>query len=135
MAALMSLTQYTARLGRSLSGVKATQAEAFMDDASALVRRIAGGALDEADSTSVPPEVLPVLFSMVNRGIHNPRGHGSERVADYQYSGGGNIYATPDEADQIREVVGRSRVRAVRNTAPIFEHLVLDVMNNPSYPS
>lgn len=134
MAALMSLAQYEARLGRSLTGVKATQAEAFLDDASALVRRIAGGSLDDSDSTTVPDAILPIIFSMVNRGIHNPRGHDSERVADYQYSGGGNIFATDTESDQIQDIVGRSRIRTVHKTAPMPYHLILDIQNHPTYP-
>ena len=109
----MTLEQYTARLGRSLSGVKADQAEAFLEDASAEVRRIAEGALDEVDHESVPGELRLVLFGMVTRARTNPRGLDSESVGDWQGSGMRGVHATDDEKQIIRDCAGISAFREI----------------------
>src|SRR5690606_41784568 len=101
----MTVEQYEARLGRTLTGAKRDQAEALLADASDVVRRIAGGRLDGATSEGVPGPSRMVLFSMVTRAVRNPAGVNSERTADYQYTGARPLYLTDGEASLIRASV------------------------------
>ncbi|WP_017602204.1 hypothetical protein [Nocardiopsis lucentensis] len=136
MASLMTLTQYTARLGRTLTGAKATQAEAFLEDASDTVRRIAQGELDEATSNDLSGEIRMVIFSMVTRARTNPRGLSGERIADHSTQGDKPVYATDEEKQIILRAAGVGTVRVVDLTSdmpqrltdnaaavPIFTHL------------
>lgn len=114
---LMTLAQYTARLGRSLSGAKADQATAFLDDASALVRLIAKGELDDVahdTDPATPAELLPVLNSMVTRARENPRGLTSEQIGDYRWASEGQpIYTTDAEERIILRAAGIGTVREI----------------------
>src|SRR5690554_7461334 len=74
----MTVEQYEARLGRTLTGAERAQAEALLADASDVVRRIAQGRLDEATSEDVPGPIRMVIFSMVTRAVRNPAGVRSE---------------------------------------------------------
>lgn len=127
MAALITLSMYTVRLGRSLNTAQSAQAEALIDDASALVRRIAQGALDATDSTTLPAELVPVVVGMVRRGIENPRGVNSERIGDYQWASlGQSIYATDEEAALIQGSVGLNVIREITLTNDLPDRLLLD---------
>lgn len=126
MADLISLEMYTVRLGRTLNTAQSSQASAFIADASALVRRIAGGELDSVDDTTVPPEIIPVVVGMVRRGIENPRGNTSERIGDYQWAGGGGLYATDEEAAIVQGAVGLNVIREVTLTNDMPDRLLLD---------
>jgi hypothetical protein len=117
VAALISVAQVEARLRRTLAGDFRTQAEAFCQDASALARQIADGALDDADHTSVPAAVTPVLYQMVRRAIENPHSL-SEEGTDSVYrwkvpSGGEHLYATDEEAEIIRDAVGTAGIGGI----------------------
>lgn len=134
MAALMTVEQYQARAGRTFSGVKLDQVEAFLDDASAIVRRIAATreddeiSLDDVDSTNVPPELLPIIFNMVTRGLHNPRGLTSERIGDYAYTQTADrtIYATAEEEKLILAAVGRTIIGHITLEGDLPERLLLE---------
>lgn len=126
MADLISLEMYTVRLGRTLNTAQSNQASAFIADASALVRRIASGELDSADETSAPPEIIPIVVGMVRRGIENPRGVDSERIGDYQWAGGGGLYATDEEAAIIQGAVGMNVIREITLTNDVPDRLLLD---------
>ena len=121
---LMTVEQYTARLGRPLSGSRADQAEAFLDDASAEMRRIADGALDETTHEDVPGELRLVLFSMVTRARTNPRGLDSESIGDWQGGGMRGVYATEDEKTIIRDCAGISAVREIQLTGDMPQRLL-----------
>lgn len=133
MAALMSITQYEARAGRTFSGVKRTQVEAYLDDASAIVRRIAATrdedetGLEGVDFTNVPPELLPIIFNMVGRGLHNPHGLLSEDIGDYGYKApeGQSIYATAEEEKLILAAVDRSIIGHITLEGDMPERLLL----------
>lgn len=126
MADLITLEMYTVRLGRTLNSAQSDQVEAFITDASALVRRIANGELDAADSTTVPAVIVPVVVGMVRRGIENPRNNTSEKLGDYQWAGGGTIYATDEEAAIVQGAVGMNVIREVTLTNDLPDRLVLD---------
>lgn len=112
---LISLTQLTDRLGRTLTETQETQAEAFIDDASALVLQIAQLDTDWTDLT-LPEAVVPVVVSMVRRALENPRGLTSEQIGNYQWEaapGSMSIYATTAERRIIRRAAGVLSVGAV----------------------
>src|SRR5690606_39764625 len=102
MADLITLEMYTVRLGRTLNAAQTAQAEAFISDASALVRRIASGELDAVNPDNVPSEIIPVIVGMVRRGIENPRGVDSERIGDYQWAGGGSLYRSEEHTSELQ---------------------------------
>lgn len=134
MTALMTVTQYEARAGRTFIGIKRSQVEAYLDDASAIVRRIAGSreddelSLDDVDNTNVPPELLPVIFNMVTRGLNNPRGLTSERIGDYSYTQTADrtIYATAEEEKLILAAVNRTIIGHVTLEGDLPERLLLE---------
>lgn len=126
MADLITLEMYTIRLGRTLNTAQSNQASAYIADASALARRIAGGELDDVDSLTAHPSVIPVVVAMVRRGIENPRGNTSERIGDYQWAGGGGLYATDEEAAIIQGAVGANVIREVTLTNDMPDRLLLD---------
>ena len=107
---LIDVSDLETRLGYD---VEAGQAEALIDDASALVREIAGW--DDTEPDVVPAAVVPVVVNMVRRGLDNPHGHESEQVGNYRYSGAKTegIFATRREAWVIRKSAGKLGVGTV----------------------
>lgn len=113
--ALLSPDQHEKLLGRArpLPDHKRAQAEALIEAASAEVRRIAEGELDEADHQSAPADVRMVVHSMVVRGATNPRHLSSERIGDWQGQGAGTIYATEAEVSKIRDAVDLKDIKSI----------------------
>lgn len=134
MALLVSRSQYEARVGKTFTGTKAAQVEAFLEDASEIVKYHADGELDDATLLTLPKAIVPVIVAMVSRGLHNPRGHESEKIGDYSYSGGGSLFATEEEIAVIQRSAGVSAIGSVEMTAPMPLHLAYDIWNNPTYP-
>lgn len=113
--ALITTTQLTDRLGRVLDATQTTQAEAFIDDASALVLQIADLETDWTDA-DVPDAVVPVVVNMVRRALENPRGLTSEQIGNYQWqasAGSSAIYATTQERRIIRRSAGKLSIGTV----------------------
>lgn len=108
---LIDVADLEDRLGYTVES--SSQAEALIDDASALVREIAGW--DDTEPDVTPAAVVPVVVAMVRRAIDNPLGHESERVGNYQYSGAKTegVFATHQEAKTVRRVAGRAGVGTV----------------------
>lgn len=131
MADLITLEMYTTRLGRTLNTAQSNQASAYITDASALVRRIAGTELDAVDALAVHPVIVPIVVAMVRRGIENPRGNTSERIGDYQWAGGGGLYATDEEAAIIQGAVGANVIREVTLTNDVPDRLLFDTNTVP----
>ena len=111
MAALITFEELTARPG--FDGVNETEAEAVIDDVSALVIAIAD--LDTAwTAETVPAEVIPVIVSMVRRGLSNPLGRTGETLGDYTWQGSaGGLYATKQERGIIRRAAGMLSAKTV----------------------
>ena len=109
MAALITFEQLTARPG--FDGVDEGQAEAVITDASALVAQIAELATPWTAET-VPDAVVPVIVSMVRRGLNNPLGHSGETLGDYTWQGAGGLYATKAETRIIRRAAGTLAARS-----------------------
>lgn len=121
MAALITVEQLLARPG--FDGVDESQAEAVLDDVSALVVQIAG--IDpEWTADTVPAVVVPVIVSMARRGLANPRGLTGEQLGDYgwQAQGGGgasSLYSTRNEKRIISKAAGRLGVSSVDLDNPL----------------
>lgn len=134
MAALMTIEEYEARAGRTFTGIKRSQVQAYLDDASAIVRRIASStsedeiSLDDVDSTNVPAVIKPIIFNMVTRGLHNPRGLTSERIGDYAYTQTADrtIYATAEEEKLILAAVDRTIIGHITLEGDMPERLLLE---------
>lgn len=110
MAGLITVAELIARPG--FESVDSTQAQALIDDASALVRDAASPLLDAVESPATPPVVVTVLVSMIRRGFSNPLGHQSENLGDYAYTAGttggvATLYLTSRERKLVRRAVGK----------------------------
>ena len=116
MAALITFEDLAARPG--FDGVDQGEAEAVITDASSLVAQIAGLSTPWTAET-VPDAVVPVLVSMVRRGLNNPLGHSGETLGDYTWQGAGGLYATRAEQRIIRKAAGRSSVSSVNLDSPL----------------
>lgn len=118
MAGLITVAELLAR--PDFDGLDHSVAQAMIDDASALVRLEAAGRLDDVVSPDAPPAVIPVLASMIRRGVRNPLGNNQETLGDYsrsvgQTSGGGvaTLYLTKREKKIVRQAVGLSAVASI----------------------
>lgn len=120
MADLITLAQFTARVGRTLDVSEQALAGELISDASALAINIVDDATvtdtwDAATADTVPSAVVPVVVSMVRRGMDNPHGYNQESIEGYSYSGasGDGVFATRQEAKMIRKAAGKSPVGAL----------------------
>lgn len=110
MADLISVTMLTNRLGPSVT-VDATQAASLIADVSAQARKVARGALDDVDDTTIEddyPEIIGVIVSCVRRGLVNPDGFGSEMLDGYRFEQAprDGVFLSRQEKRQIRDAVG-----------------------------
>lgn len=122
MADLITTAQFEARTGRTLTASQTTQVNALIDDASALVIDIVNNATttatwDAATPGTVPAGIIPVVVSMVRRGLDNPNGYRQESLGSYSYSIGpgdaSGIFATRAEARAIRRAAGTAGMAAI----------------------
>ena len=75
----------------------ADQAEAAIEDASAVARDYVSPILDDVergDTPDVPGAVVAVVVGMVRRVLANPRGLAAETLGDYSFQAGSNAVAT-----------------------------------------
>lgn len=106
---LITQPELEARLGYAPTNTD--QVDALIADVSALVRVVAGTDFhdDEGNQIPTPPALLPIMTSMIRRGLENPHGYVSESIGDYSYSTqqgqSFQIYATRNEKRLIRRVV------------------------------
>lgn len=70
------------------------QAQAAIDDASAVARLYVAPTLDEVDSSSAPAALKAIVVGMARRVLTNPTGLAQESLGDYSYATGGNAVAT-----------------------------------------
>jgi hypothetical protein len=103
-----------ARLGRTFEGTDATRVVALLDDASSLVRDIAGRTWIDPETgvlTTVPGSVRAVVLRAVERAVRNPEGFSAESAGDYSYQRTGvqpGIYLTEAEEKAIRRALGKT---------------------------
>lgn len=111
MPGLITIDQLLARPG--FDNIDPGQAEALIDDASALVRDAATPELDAVEASATPAAVVAVMVNMIRRGLRNPLGHQSETLGDYSYGagdGGGGVatlYLTRRERRVVRRAAGK----------------------------
>lgn len=102
------------RLGRSFSSTEASRAIALLDDASSLVRDVAGKDWIDPDTGAlmpVPGTVRATVLRMVERAVRNPEGFSAESAGDYSYQRTGvqpGIYITEGEERAIRRAIGKT---------------------------
>jgi hypothetical protein len=103
-----------ARLGRVFEGAEATRVIALLDDASSLVRDVAGKDWIDPDTGAlelVPGTVRATVLRAVERAVRNPEGFSAESAGDYSYQRTGvqpGIYLTEAEEKAIRRAIGKS---------------------------
>lgn len=133
---LIQVSDLTDRLGRSLDETETTQAEALIDDASALIRDVADDDfLNDSGTLDVPPSIVPVVVTMVRRALENPRGLSGEQLGSYSWQAQGQqaaIYANRNEKRIIRRAVSKLGVGTaqlegylpLRDTVPVGDDLL-----------
>lgn len=88
---LISVADLTAR---QVEYVDSTQAQAAIDDASAVARACVEPVFDDVETPDTPAAVVAVVVGMVRRVLTNPRGLAQETLGDYSYAAGANAVAT-----------------------------------------
>lgn len=120
---LIAVSDLETRLNTTLGSDESAQAEALIQDASALVRDYADDDFIADDGTlDVPDAVIPVVVSMVRRARENPLGRTAENLGDFgwqqQPSGGAGtpptLYATRREKRIVRRAAQKSSVGTVQ---------------------
>ena len=92
MAGLISVADLDAR---QVEYADSAQAQAAIDDASAVARACVEPVFDDLDvSGTVPDVVKAVVVGMVRRVLTNPRGLASEALGDYSFATGSPSVAT-----------------------------------------
>ena len=111
MADLITIEQLEARLVRTFEGDTLAQAEALIDDASALVIDAAGTDF----ATGVPATVVALVAQVIRRALDNPGELTAENIGSYGWqsnprstAGGAAIYLTRAERRLARKAAGRS---------------------------
>ena len=107
---LITVVDLVARPG--FENLDSVQAQALIDDASALVRLAADPLLDAVEAPDTHPAIVAVMVTMIRRGFSNPMGHQSENLGDYAYTagtGGGvaTLYLTARERKIVRRAAGK----------------------------
>lgn len=79
---------------RGVEYADAAQAQAAIDDASAVARSYVAPVLDDVSAPNAPGVVTAVVVGMIRRVLTNPRGLAQETLGDYSYAAGANAVAT-----------------------------------------
>lgn len=133
---LITIAELEARTGKEYADAALAQANAAIEDASALVRLIGESEFhDEAGNLDVPEAIRPVVVAMVRRALEVPTGAAAgltgEMVGAYSWqsaSGNGaggsasgpaaSLYATRREIRIIRKAAGLSSLTSVPIESP-----------------
>ena len=116
MLPLADVPDLEARPGREFSDEETTRAAALLDDASALVRDVAGKTWidpETGERLPVPGSIRWVVLRAAERAVRNPEGFSAESAGDYSYQRTGvqpGIHLTENEEKVIRRAVGRRGV-------------------------
>lgn len=128
--ALITVAELVARPG--FDNLDSGEAEALIEDASALVRDAASPELDDVESPDTPKAIVAVLVNMIRRGWSNPKGNAQETLGDYSYSTGGQmaatIYLTRRERRIVRRAAGKLGVSSLPMTSDLPRQPSEDVL-------
>ncbi|MFM9637605.1 hypothetical protein [Streptomyces turgidiscabies] len=99
MAAYATVEDYEARAAVSLSGAKRSQVEAYLDDASALMRRHIPTGFEPDPAT-----LKAIAVAVTRRVMANPGGYRQRSIGQYAETLGenGGLYLTPDEITALQ---------------------------------
>jgi hypothetical protein len=120
VTALASLAEFEARLGQgTLSGGDEMKALALLDDASALVRDVAGQP-DWTDETA-GERAVSITLHVALRAFRNPDGLITQRLGDaswgWHHGTQPGVYLTKQEAESLRRI-GETDFRVLTNVTP-----------------
>ncbi|MGC5410531.1 hypothetical protein ACPXCX_43510, partial [Streptomyces sp. DT225] len=99
MAAFATVEDYERRAAVTLAGPKRDQVEAYLDDASALMRRhIPDGYTPDAETTRA------IAVAVTRRVVANGGGYRQRTIGQYSETLGenGGLYLTADEVEQLQ---------------------------------
>jgi len=120
MAALITIADLDAR---GITYLDAAQAQAAIDDASAVAAACVAPHLDDVAPPNVPGAVVAVVAAMVRRGLTNPRGLAQESIGDYSYASGAqpgaSLLPTTREKKLLRRAVGYLPVGSIDLRVPL----------------
>lgn len=139
---LISIEDLEARTGKEYAGTQLAQAEAFIEDASDLVRLIAETDFhDDAGALDLPGAIRPVVVAMVRRALEVPVGAAAgltaEMVGAYSWQSAGgdagsgpaaSLYATKREVRIIRKAAGLSSLKSIPIESPYTTTAGSDVL-------
>lgn len=140
LPAFASLDDLDARTPGGVASEDQTRALAALDDASAMVRSIAGkswttdGELDD----DIPHVVLMVTVTVARRVLANPDGVSQESIDDYSFSISNStpdVYLTKSERQAIRAAAGRGGLWTQSTTrSPNDGTVYIDVVGQEGEP-
>lgn len=121
MAGLITVADLDAR---QVEYVDEAQAQAAIDDASAVARACVAPTFDTLEAgATVPAVVKAVVVGMVRRVLTNPRGLAQETLGDYSFATGGGGIATLLPTARERRLLrnaGAAYAKAQGDTAPSY---------------
>lgn len=79
---------------RQVSYVDSAQAQAAIEDASAVARACVEPTFDDVEAPDAPAVVVALVVAMVRRVLTNPSGFAQETLGDYSYATAGAGVAT-----------------------------------------
>lgn len=117
LPALATLEALEVRLGGSLDDED--RAQAALDDASALVRSIAGKTWVTNDvlDTDIPDIIATITLRAARRAYTNPNDHSSETIGNSSV-GFGAVYLTVEERSAVLAAIGNNGVSSVGLETP-----------------
>jgi hypothetical protein len=99
----------------------AGQAQAAIDDASAVARDYVSPILDTIDrggTPDVPGAVVAVVVGMARRVLTNPRGLAAETLGDYTFQAGANAVATLLPTQREKKMLRRAAAAFAKAQVP-----------------
>ena len=106
---------------RQVEYADTAQAQAAIDDASAVARACVSPVLDQVEAADtnnpVPAVVTTVVVGMVRRLLTNPLGHQSETLGDFSFAAGSNAVATLLPTAREKKLLRRAAVAYAKANA------------------
>lgn len=133
---LASFDMLARKIGYTPEETEADRAEHLLDEASELIRDVAGKTWLVADTNvleNVPRRVARICVSAAYRAFVNPEGLSQRSIGDSsksydraQREGGEDVYLTAAEEKAVRKAAGGGSFQAVTLTSPYSADYLLD---------